>query len=87
MGKHGKPVTKHMHATKWKDGAISDCSVCRPGRVRVPTYLKEGYKLSTQKTVKDSRGSNETLHWSGRQDVEIRPRPATVKGNANIRKE
>ena len=80
-------TTEHRCNTKWKDGTISDCPVCRPGRVRVPTYLKEGYKFSTQKNVKDSRGSNETVHWSGRQDVEIRPRPVSSKANANIRKE
>ncbi len=72
---------------KWQPGTIADCPVCRPGVVRVPTYLKEGYKFSKQKTVKDSRGSNETVHWSGRQDAEIKPRPVTLTGNANIRKE
>ncbi len=80
-------TTEHRCDTKWKDGTISDCPVCRPGRVRVPTYLKEGYKFSTQKNVKDSRGSNETVHLSGRQDAEIRPRPVSSKANANIRKE
>ncbi len=78
---------EHRCGGKWKDGKVTDCSVCRPGRVHVPTYLKEGYKFSKQTTVKDPRGSNETVHWSGRQDVEIRPRPVSSKANANMRKE
>jgi len=80
-------VEHRCEKKQWRLGTVNDCPVCRPEVVRVPAYLKEGYKFSKQRTVKDSRGSNETVHWSGRQDAEIKPQPVKLSGNANIRKE
>ncbi len=68
----------------WRKCAASDCTRCHPQLTRkAPGYLREGYATSTRTTIKDLRGSNQTEHWSGRQDAEIRPAPARLNSRAN----
>jgi hypothetical protein len=68
----------------WRNCPAAECARCHPVlHARAPGYLREGYATSTQKTIKDPRGSNQTEHWSGRQDAEIRPGPVTLKARTN----
>lgn len=69
---------EHYVDGQWHQGYRADCSRCVTPR-KAPAYLKEGYKESTQTVIKDSRGSREVKHWSGRQDAHVNVAPVRAR--------
>lgn len=78
---------EHYADGEWHPGMRTDCPDCEQPVRKAPAYLPEGYKDSTRVVVKDSRGSREVKHWSGRQDAHIRVAPVRASGNPQRPKE
>jgi hypothetical protein len=72
-------MMEHRCKDEWKPGGSLECGTCHPPKPKTPGQLRSGYKESTETIVKDSRGSTETRHWSGRQDVQIKAPAVRVR--------
>lgn len=72
---------EHYSDGKWHTGRLVDCKKCAGPERRAPAYLPEGYKTSTRTVIKDSRGSREVKHWSGRQDAHVKVAPVRAVGH------
>jgi hypothetical protein len=74
-------MTEHKCVTgRWVEGVVADCRDCRPPVERkAPGHLRENYRASTQHVIKDSRGSREIQHWSGRQDAHVVAKPVASR--------
>jgi hypothetical protein len=72
-------MTEHYSNGEWHQGVPFDCKKCRPESRKAPGYLPEGYRDSTRTVIKDSRGSREVKHWSGRQDAHVNVAPVRAR--------